>query len=68
MERRREMLIVETIGKIRRDYFVHGKTIKAIARELGLSRNTVRKVLRARSPESALHTHSTLSSDSGELS
>jgi len=49
LEQRREMLVVETIGKIRRDHFVHGKTIKAIARERGLSRNTVRKVLRSSS-------------------
>jgi transposase len=42
------MLVVETIGKIRRDHFVHGKSIKAIARDRGLSRNTVRKVLRSR--------------------
>ncbi len=38
--------MVETIAKIRRDYFVHGKSIKAIVRERGISRNTVRKVLR----------------------
>ena len=47
------MLIVETIGKIRRDHFVHGKSIKTIARERGVSRNTVRKVLR--SNETAFH-------------
>lgn len=41
------MLVVETIGKIRRDHFVHGKSIKTIARERGLARNTVRKVLRS---------------------
>jgi len=41
------MLIVETIGRIRRDHFVKGKSIKEIARDLNLSRNTVRKVLRS---------------------
>ena len=41
------MLIVETIGRIRREYFVRGKSIKEIARDLRLSRNTVRKVLRS---------------------
>jgi transposase len=41
------MLIVETIGRIRREHFVKGKSIKAIARDLGLSRNTVRRVLRS---------------------
>ena len=39
------MLIVETIGRIRREYFVQGKSIKEIARTLKLSRNPVRKVL-----------------------
>ena len=43
----RGMLVVETIGRIRREHFVKGKTIKEIARELKLSRNTVRKVLRS---------------------
>ena len=41
------MLIVETIGRIRREHFVRGKPIKTIARELHLSRNTVRRVLRS---------------------
>ena len=41
------MLIVETIGRIRREHLVKGKSIKEIARELNISRNTVRKVLRS---------------------
>ena len=41
------MLVVETIGRIRREHFVKGRTIKEIARELKVSRNTVRKVLRS---------------------
>ena len=41
------MLVVETIGKIRRAYFVQGKSIKAICRELRVSRKVVRKVLRS---------------------
>jgi transposase len=41
------MVVVETIGRIRREYCVKGKSIKQIARELQLSRNTVRKVLRS---------------------
>ena len=41
------MLTVETIGRIRREFFVKGKTIKEIARDLRLSRNTVRKVVRS---------------------
>jgi transposase len=41
------MLVVETIGRIRREHFVQRKPIKEIARDLGISRNTVRKVLRS---------------------
>ena len=41
------MLVVEAIGRIRREHFVQGKSIKEIARALKLSRNTVRKVLRS---------------------
>jgi hypothetical protein len=41
------MLVVETIGRIRREHFIHGKAIKEIARDLRLSRNTVRKDLRS---------------------
>lgn len=40
------MLIVETIAKIRREHR-DGKPIKEIARDLRLSRNTVRKAIRA---------------------
>src|ERR1700730_4589273 len=43
----RGMLVVETIGRIRREHFVKGKPIKEIMRELKVSRNTVRKVLRS---------------------
>jgi transposase len=41
------MLIVETVGRIRREHLVKGKSIKEIARDLNISRNTVRKVLRS---------------------
>jgi transposase len=41
------MLTVETVGRIRREYFTKGKTIREIARDLKVSRNTVRKVLRS---------------------
>ena len=41
------MLVVETIGKIRRAFFVQGKPIKAICRELKVSRKVLRKVLRS---------------------
>jgi transposase len=45
------MLVVETVAKIRRAYFVQGKAIKAICRELRLSRKVVRKVLRSEATE-----------------
>ncbi len=41
------MLIVETIGRIRREHLVKGKSIKEIGRDLRISRNTVRKILRS---------------------
>jgi transposase len=41
------MLIVETVGRIRREHFIKGKSIKEIARDLNVSRNTVRKILRS---------------------
>jgi len=46
------MLIVETIGKIRRAFFFRlGKSIKAICRELRVSRKVVRKVIRPKATE-----------------
>jgi transposase len=41
------MLVVETIARIRREFYIKGKAIKEIVRDLGVSRNTVRKVLRS---------------------
>ena len=41
------MLVVETIARIRRAHFVQGRTIKAISRELGIARNTIRRILRS---------------------
>ena len=40
------MLVVETIARIRREHLDRGKSIRRIARELKLSRNTVRKAIR----------------------
>ncbi len=45
------MLVVETISKIRRLARVQGKSIKAICRELGISRKVVRKVLHSEETE-----------------
>ena len=45
------MLVVETIAKIRRWHFQDGKPIKEICRELGVSRKTVRKVIRSGATE-----------------
>jgi transposase len=41
------MLVVETIGRIRREHLDKGRSIKEIARALHLSRNTVRRILRS---------------------
>jgi transposase len=41
------MLVVETIGRIRREHLVKGRSIKEIVRALKVSRNTVRKILRS---------------------
>ena len=38
---------VDTIARVRREFFVRGRSIKEIARELDISRNTVRKILRS---------------------
>ena len=40
------MLVVETIARIRRDHLVKGVPIKKIARDLRVSKNTIRKVVR----------------------
>ena len=45
------MLVVETIAKIRRWHFQDDKPIKQICRELGVSRKTVRKVIRSGATE-----------------
>ncbi len=45
------MLVVETIAKIRRAYFIQRKSIKQICRELRVSRNTVCKVVRSGTTE-----------------
>ena len=37
---------VDTIARVRREYFVRGRTIKQIVRDLHVSRNTVRKIIR----------------------
>src|ERR1700747_1566487 len=45
------MLVVETIAKIRRVFCVQGKAIKAICRDLGVSRKVVRRVIRSGATE-----------------
>src|SRR6266705_2035056 len=45
------MLVLETIAKIRRAFFVQGKSIKLICRELRVSRKVVRKVIRSQATE-----------------
>ena len=38
---------VDTIARVRREHLVRGRAIKEIARDLHISRNTVRKILRS---------------------
>jgi transposase len=38
---------VDTIARVRREFFVRGRSIKEIGRELHISRNTVRKIVRS---------------------
>jgi transposase len=45
------MLVVETIAKVRRAYFVQKKPIKVICREYRLSRKVVRKIIRSEATE-----------------
>jgi hypothetical protein len=45
------MLVVETIAKVQRAYFLQKKPIKAICREFRLSRKVVRKVIRLEATE-----------------
>ena len=42
---------VDTIARVRREHWVRGKTIREVARDLHLSRNTVRKILRSGATE-----------------
>jgi len=44
------VIYVETIGKIRRRYFVNGETISQIARDFHLTRKTVRKLIKNTDP------------------
>ena len=45
------MVIVETVAKVRRAYFLQKKSIKAICREFHRSRKVVRKVIRSQATE-----------------
>ena len=45
------MVTVETIGRIKRAFFVHPKPIRQIVRELRVSRKTVSKAVRGSSTE-----------------
>ncbi len=44
------MIGVEDWAEIRRRHSADGRSIKSIARELGLARNTVRMAIRAQAP------------------
>ncbi len=45
------MTTVETIGRIRRAYFVHHQSVREISRRLHVSRKTVRKAIEAEDGE-----------------
>jgi len=47
------MITMETIAKIRRLYHVDGKGFKTIARDLKISKNTVKKIIR--NDETVIH-------------
>ena len=47
----RGMKGVDTIARVRREFFVRGRTIKQISRDLHIARNTVRKILRSQETE-----------------
>lgn len=38
---------MDTIARVRREFYVRGRSIKEICREFHVSRNTVRKILRS---------------------
>ena len=46
-EGRAGMITMDTVGRVRRAFFVQKRKIKAIARELKLARNTMRDIVRA---------------------
>ena len=51
IEGRKGMFVVETIALTRRAHCVHAKLIKAICRELRVSRKTVRNMIRLKATE-----------------
>ncbi len=51
------MKSVDTIARVRREYFTRKRSIKEIARELHISRNTVRKILRSDATEFTYNTN-----------
>jgi hypothetical protein len=60
------MLTVETIGRIRREHFLKGKTIREIVPDLKMSRNAVREVLRSRETPSEYERDAAASVDEPE--
>jgi DNA-binding transcriptional regulator LsrR (DeoR family) len=51
------MIDVDQIGQIRRAYFEQGVTIKQIVRDQGVSRDTVRRVVRSGATEFKYERH-----------
>jgi IS30 family transposase len=45
------MKSVDTIARVRREHFIRHRSIREISRDLNVSRNTVRKILRSGATE-----------------
>ena len=58
---------VETIARIRFEHFQNRKGIKRIAREMGIARDTVRKVLRSGATEFSYKTHGPTAAAAGRV-
>ena len=62
---RRKMTTVETIGRIRRAYFVQRQSVREIARRLHVSRKTVRKAIEAEDGKFSYDPHGSADAQAG---
>ncbi|MFV0643250.1 MAG: hypothetical protein ACK5NN_01925, partial [Sphingomonadaceae bacterium] len=47
-----QVIVIDRVSKVRRWSLVDGRSIRSVARATGLSRNTIKKYLKADSPPS----------------